>query len=209
MQKNHILNEGYNTSDLISHSLGAYIFVNKKKYLDLSNCAGSQILGHNSVLIKNWFDELNKKKISNYANPNIYALEFGNTLKKIFPNFSKFIFCNSGSESIMKALRICRAITKKEIIINTTGSWHGSLNETLYNTNKNFKNFRLSDGLPSDTKNNIKFIPYGNITISTEILDKFKKKICCILIEPIQGSLPDIQNLKYIKFLQDYSKKII
>ena len=207
MQKNHILNEGYNTSDLISHSLGAYIFVNKKKYLDLSNCAGSQILGHNSVLIKNWFDELNKKKISNYANPNIYALEFGNTLKKIFPNFSKFIFCNSGSESIMKALRICRAITKKEIIINTTGSWHGSLNETLYNTNKNFKNFRLSDGLPSDTKNNIKFIPYGNITISTEILDKFKKKICCILIEPIQGSLPDIQNLKYIKFLQDYSKK--
>ena len=72
---------------------------------------------------------------------------------------------------------------------------------------KNFKNFRLSDGLPSDTKNNIKFIPHGNIAVSTKILDKFKKKICCILIEPIQGSLPDIQHLEYIKFLQDYSKK--
>jgi len=207
MQESYILNEGYNTQNLISHSSGAYIFIGKKKYLDLSNCAGSQMLGHNNQIIKNCLHELSKKKISNYANPNIHANEFGKTLKKINHNFSKFIFCNSGSESIMKALRICRAITKKEIIINASGSWHGSLNETLYNADKNLKNLSLSDGLPKDTKNKIKFIPYGNIQKSKKILDKFKSKACCILLEPIQGSLPNISNLKYIKFLQNYAKK--
>ena len=53
----------------------------------------------------------------------------------------------------MKALRICRAITKKEIIINASGSWHGSLNETLYNADKKLNNISLSEGLPKDTKN--------------------------------------------------------
>lgn len=207
MQESYILNEGYNNQNLISHSSGAHIYFGNKKYLDLSNCAGSQILGHNNLIIKSCLKELYKKKISNYANPNIQADEFGRTLKKVVPNFSKFIFCNSGSESIMKALRICRAITKKEIIINASGSWHGSLNETLYNADKKLNNLSLSDGLPKDTKNKIRFIPYGDIKRSKKILDKFKSKICCILLEPIQGSLPNIENLKYIKFLQNYSKK--
>ena len=42
MQESNILNEGYNTKNLISHS-GAHIYF-AIKYLDLSNCAGSQIL---------------------------------------------------------------------------------------------------------------------------------------------------------------------
>lgn len=207
MQESYILNEGYNTKNLISHSSGAHIYIGNKKYLDLSNCAGSQILGHNNLIIKKCLKDLSKKKISNYANPNIYAWEFSKTLKKIFPSFSKFIFCNSGSESIMKALRICRAITKKEIVINASGSWHGSLNETLYNADKNLNNLSLSDGLPKDTKKKIKFIPYGYIQKSKKILDKFKSKTCCILLEPIQGSLPNIANLKYVRFLQNYAKK--
>ena len=136
MQESYILNEGYNSQNLISHSSGAHIYIRNKKYLDLSNCAGSQILGHNNLIIKKCLKDLSKKKISNYANPNIHAIEFSKTLKKVIPNFSKFVFCNSGSESIMKALRICRALTKKEIIINASGSWHGSLNETLYDLYK-------------------------------------------------------------------------
>ena len=82
-------------------------------------------------------ERLIKEKISNYANPNIHAIEFSKTLKKVIPNFSKFVFCNSDRESIMKALRICKSVNEKEIIINASGSWHGSLNETLYNADKN------------------------------------------------------------------------
>ena len=37
--------------------------------------------------------------------------------------------------------------------------------------------------------------------------NKFKSKICCILLEPIQGSLPNIENIRYIEFLQNYAKK--
>ena len=207
MKKSYILNEGYEGTKIITKSYGSHIFINKKKYIDLSNCAGSQILGHNNKVILNSLSQLNVKKISNYANPNIYALEFSKTLKKIFPEFSKFIFCNSGSEAVMKGLRICRELTGNEIIINVSGSWHGSLNETLYKTNRSLDSIKISDGLPYYSKKNIKFIPYGNILQSEKILKKYKNKICCILMEPVQGALPTIEKIKFIKFLEQYSRK--
>ena len=207
MQQNIILNEGYSNKKYISSGKGPFIFISNKRFIDLANCAGSQILGHNNKIIKNIYSKLISKNISNFASPNIHAVNFSKTLKILFPSFSKFIFCNSGSEAIMKGLRICRSISKNEIIINASGSWHGSVNETLFKPNKKLQVSNLSDGLPRYSKKNIKFVPYGNIKDTKKVLDKYKKKIACILIEPIQGSLPTVEHLNYIKFLEKYSKK--
>lgn len=207
MQEINILNEGYNYGKLASISKGSIIKINNKSYIDLSYSAGSIILGHSNKIFKKILNEISKKNISNYAFPNIYAKKFSTSLKKIFPNHKKFIFCNSGSEAVIKGIRICRAISKKKIIINTSGSWHGSVNETLYTSNKNHKPIKLSDGLPKHTKNELRFIPYGDKKKSKKILDTYKNKISCILIEPIQGALPSSDNLDYIKFLYTYAKK--
>ena len=49
--QNFIKNEGYSKlSNLFSSGNGSDIFINKKKFLDLSLCAGSILLGHNSKI---------------------------------------------------------------------------------------------------------------------------------------------------------------
>ena len=48
-------------------------------------------MGHNNLIIK-MSERLIKEKISNYANPNIHAIEFSKTLKKVIPNFSNLYF---------------------------------------------------------------------------------------------------------------------
>ena len=207
MQELNILNEGYNYGKLASTSKNSKIKINNRFFIDLSFSAGSILLGHNNKIFKKIINELLKKNISNYAFPNIYANKFSKTLKKIFPFYKKFIFCNSGSEAIMKGIRICRAVSKKKIIVNTSGSWHGSVNETLYTSTVNYKPIKLSDGLPANTRNDLKFIPYGDKNKTKKILDKYKSRICCILIEPIQGALPTDKNLEYIKFLSNYANK--
>ncbi len=204
---NYLLNEGYHlNNDIIHKGKGSKIFINNKEILDLSFCAGSLILGHSSKIFKKSLNEIVNKNISNFASKNLYAVKFAGTLKKLFPKYDKFIFCNSGTEAIFKSLRLTRAITKKNLIISVSGSWHGSVNELLFTPNKNLKNTDLSAGLKSSDKKNIKFIPYNDIEKSKKILDKYKKKIMCIIIEPIQGCLP-ISAKKYLNFLNDYSKK--
>ena len=111
---NYLLNEGYdNLNNLFTSGVGSNIFINNKKYLDLSLCAGSHILGHNPKIFQKSIKELTRFGISNFAAKNTHAVELSKTLKKILPQYSKFIFCNSGTEAVMKSLRIARAVTKK------------------------------------------------------------------------------------------------
>ena len=106
----------------------------------------------------------------------------------------------------MKSLRIARAVTKKNIIISVTGSWHGSTSELLYTNNNKLESVELSSGLDLNFKNNLKFIPYNDIQASEITLNKYKKQIMCVIVEPIQGCLP-IEAKKFLKFLDNYCKK--
>ena len=204
---NFLLNEGYDDlNDLFTSGEGSNIYINKKKYLDLLLCAGSLILGHNPIVFQKSVKNILRLGISNFAAKNKYAVEFSKTLKGIFPEYEKFVFCNSGTEAVMKSLRIARAVTKKNIIISVTGSWHGSTSELLYTNNNKLGNEELSSGLDLNFKKNLKFIPYNDVKRSEIILNKYKKQIMCVIIEPIQGCLP-VDAKKYLTFLNNYCKK--
>ena len=205
---NHLLNEGYkNSSHIFDRAIGSKVFIKNKEFIDLSFSAGSLILGHQSRVYKDSLKQLLKRKISILAAPNKQAVEYSKILKKIFPSFSKFIFCSTGSEAVMKSIRLAKALTKKDLIISVSGSWHGSNDKTLFTPNqKNLFPIPMSDGLSKFDQSNIKFIPYNDKKKSIKILKKYQKKICCIIIEPIQAGLPDATSVDYLKFLDKFSK---
>lgn len=206
--KNYILNEGYgNTKIYFERAYKDKIYSKNKKFIDLSNCAGSIMLGHNHSYFKKSLKDYINKKISNFAHPNEHAINFSKTIRKIFPTFNDIIYCNSGTEAVIKSLRISRAINKKKFIVSVSGSWHGSVDQLLFTPDKNLKPHPLSAGLTNAALKNIYFIPYGDIETSKKILDKIKRNINCLIIEPIQASLPSKNPLKYLKFIEKYCKK--
>ena len=207
LKNKYIFNEGYEAKNLLfSRGYGSNIYIDKKKYIDLSLCAGTNLLGHSPQIFKKTLAKIPKKNISNFAAKNLYAHKYSNTLKRIFPNYSKFIFCNSGTEAVFKSLRIARAITGKNLIISVSGSWHGSVNELLFTPNKKMQNVSLSEGLEHQSKKNVKFIPYNNIELSEKILKKYQKKIMCVILEPVQGCLPILAK-NYLNFLSNFCQK--
>ena len=205
---NIILNEDYKDNKILfDKGEGDKIFFKNKAYIDLSNCAGSLILGHNSNVFKKSLKLYLNKKISIFAHPNTHAINFSKNIKKIFPNFSKIIFCNSGTEAVMKSLRLSKSLNKKNLIVNVVGSWHGSVDKLLFYPNKYLKPQKLSDGLSLDDKKKLIYIPYNDIEKSNKILNKFKNDINCIIIEPIQACLPLDNVENYLKFLERFCKK--
>ena len=144
--------------------------------------------------------------MSLFAHPNIFADKLQKK-SNIFLIVLIMLFCNSGTESVLKSFRICRALNNKKGVISTTGSWHGSVDQTLYLPNKKLEPIPLSSGLKNSEKKNIKFIPYNDIKKTKKILDKYKNKINCLIIEPVMGSLPIENCKKYLKFLENYCKK--
>ena len=205
---NLILNEGYkNNSNLFEKGIKDKIYIKNKSFIDLSNCSGSLLLGHNHKVFKNAIKEYSKNDLSIFSHPNSHAVNFSKNIKKKFNWFDKILFCNTGSEAITKALRICRSLNNKKLIVNATGSWHGSVDQFLFFPDTKLQTTTLSDGLKINDKKNLIFIPYNNLEITKKILFKNKKYINSIFIEPVQGCLPlhDIQD--YLKFLRDFCNK--
>ena len=205
---NIILNEGYKDYKILfERGENDKIFFKNKAYIDLSNCTGSLILGHNSNIFKKSLKLYLKKKISIFAHPNTHAINFSKNIKKNFPSFSRIIFCNSGAEAVLKSLRISKSLNKKKLTVNVTGSWHGSVDQLLFYPNKYLKPQKLSDGLSLDDKKKLIYIPYNDIEKSSKILNKFKNDINCIIIEPIQACLPLGNTKNYLKFLENFCNK--
>ena len=205
---NFILNEGYQkTKVFFDEGYKDKIIHQGKAYIDLSNCAGSLILGHNSKVYKEILKKYLKINGSNFAHPNNYAVDYSKTIKKIFPGFEKIIFCNSGTEAVTKALRISKTLNKKEYIVSAIGSWHGSVDSLLFKPDSKLRPQFLSDGLSNNDKKKIIFIPYNDIEASRKILNKNKNKINSIIIEPIQACLPLNNSKEYLKFLRNFCNK--
>tara|TARA_B110000858_G_scaffold186451_1_gene229671 strand:- start:219 stop:1439 length:1221 start_codon:yes stop_codon:yes gene_type:complete len=203
---NFLYNENPSNKIKASKANGKYIYIGTKKLLDLSYASGSLLLGHTSSVYKKSLNDL-KNIGSNYSLINNFVEHYSLTLKKIYPEYSKFIMCATGTESNMKALRIARAITKKNKIAMVSGSWHGSVDELLYSSkdSKCTKQNSLSNGLTN--KKNTIVIPYNDFDISKKILEKNKKNIAILMIEPIQQSMPLEKSEQYVKLVFNYCKK--
>ena len=206
--KNLILNSQYKSPKyFFNKAKGDLIFLDKKRIIDLSFCSGAILLGHNHPVFKKSIKEYLNNNYSIFSHPNTQAIKLSRTIKKFFPNFEKIIFCNTGSESVIKALRVSRTINSKKKIVSVAGSWHGSSDQTLFSPNKNFNPLPISAGLKESDRKRLIYIPYNNIEHAKKILNKHKKNINCIIIEPVMGCLPINDPIIYLKFLEKYCLK--
>ena len=80
-------------------------------YIDTTMGSGAQIIGHNNSLIREIGKQIEKGTI--YTIPNCHTNEVNGYLKEyINPDFDeRYIFCNSGTEANMRAIRLARAYT--------------------------------------------------------------------------------------------------
>ena len=137
----------------IEHANKNNIFIGSKKYFDLSLHSGVLLLGHNHPIFLKTLKEIISQKISlsNIKSDNINKIL--SLIKFYFKSAYKLIFCTTGSESVIKTIRICKSITKnKNKIFLVSGGWHGSVDQTLFHSNKSLNPMPLSSGLDKNIK---------------------------------------------------------
>lgn len=148
-------------------------------YIDTTMGSGVQIIGHNNPLIKEIIKQVEQGTI--YTVPNIHTKTVNSYLKEhINPSFyDEYIYCSSGTEANMRAIRLARAYTGKDIIGRFHGGWHGGLDGFLDEHPDN-------KGIPKDTNNLFRVLPYNDETCFNLI----NSDMAAVIIEPVQGSNP-------------------
>jgi glutamate-1-semialdehyde 2,1-aminomutase len=170
-----------------------YYVINEKgdKLIDTTMGSGAQIIGHGNELIKKIAKQINKGTI--YTIPNVHTKKVNKLLKNhINPDFhEEYIYCNSGTEANMRAIRLARAYTGKSLIGRFHGGWHGGLDGFL-------EEHPCNKGVPLEINNLFKVLPYND----DSCFDMIDSNMAAVIIEPVQGSNPRSDIKKFLKKLR-------
>ena len=184
----------YNTSNygvLFNKGKGIYLFDNiNEKYYDLSMGSGVHILGHsNKKIIKAIKQQSSNIIVSQRNNKNNSVLN--NLVNRYTPkHINNYVFSNSGSEAIQRAVRLSRAATSKMKIASLHTGWHGVNDITIYKGTGVDNTHKLS-------------IP--GIDNAVEYIHRHHDKLAAFIIEPIQQTDPTCK-LELLKNIESVCK---
>lgn len=100
-------------------------------------------------------------------------------------------FQTSGSAAVARAIRLARAITKREKVAVVGSFWHGSDNEFLFKKNKN----QISSGVPISHQSEVVWFEDVEDFLNHKKLESF----AALLVEPYQGADPSISMLNSLR----------
>lgn len=178
--------------------------VDSNKYVDYWMGHWSLVLGHAA---KQVLPKVREQVSSGwmYGVVNKNTVELSESISKAVPVAEKIRYASTGTEATMYAVRLARAATGKKIIAKIDGGWHGYTSDLLKNVNWPF-NESESSGLTDEE--HIISLPYNDLEKSLEILNRARKEIAGIIVEPVLGGGGCIPATKeYLTGLQEFTKK--
>ncbi|WP_028035286.1 hybrid non-ribosomal peptide synthetase/type I polyketide synthase [Chelativorans sp. J32] len=113
-------------------------------------------------------------------------------------------FCNTGSEAVMAAMRVARAVTGREKIVVFGNDYHGQFDEVLVKgrtRNGTPVALPIAPGIPASSLSNMVVLPYG----SPESLDWIRanaEEIAAAIIEPVQSRHPELRPVEFVRELR-------
>jgi amino acid adenylation domain-containing protein len=110
-------------------------------------------------------------------------------------------FCNTGSEAVMAAMRLARAVTGNDRIVVFANDYHGQFDEVLVKGRSKAGNpvaLPIAPGIPSGSVSNMTVLKYGE----PESLDWIRANavdLAAVIVEPIQSRHPELQPREFVR----------
>jgi len=188
-------------------SEGPYIYdIDDNEYIDLTMGFGSILFGHNYLPVRKAIEKQLKK---NWSVGPISPLAgiLSNEISKA-TGVERVAFFNSGTEAVMVAMRIAKAITKKKYVVFFKGSYHGTFDSLLSLKNDPVTNLakEIVPGVTQSMLNESYLLEYGSEE-SLDFIKKNKDEIAAILTEPVQSRNPVFQPREYLHELRKITEE--
>lgn len=139
-------------------------------------------------------------------------LELAKLIVDNIPHIERIRFVNSGTEAVMTAIRLARAVTGKNLIIKFDGCYHGHTDSMLVAAGSGLitqnEQTTNSGGLTHSLLKETLVLPLNNEDELRNIFKKYGDQIACAIIEPMpanSGLLP--QRKEFLKELEILCKE--
>ncbi|MFN0127474.1 MAG: amino acid adenylation domain-containing protein [Verrucomicrobiales bacterium] len=121
-----------------------------------------------------------------------------------FSGQDRVAFSNTGSESLMAALRVARTVTGRDKVVMFAGAYHGIFDEVLTRplvVDGELRAIPIAPGIPESAQANIIVLEYGQPE-SLEIIRRHGPELAAVLVEPVPSRRPDIAPVAFVQELR-------
>lgn len=187
---------------------GSQLFdVDGNEYIDYLLCYGALITGHAHPKVNEAVISFLQSSGAVFGAPHELELAMAQKLCELFPSIDMARFTNSGLEATLLAIRLAKAMTRKQKVAKFEGHYHGGYDQMLISVNPdvsvagnetNPRSVPDSKGISNYDLEHTIVLPFNNITETEQILRKHKDELAAVILEPIQGGfIPADEHFMY------------
>lgn len=175
--------------------------IDGNEYIDLVNGYGQTMFGHSPDFVTAALSaQLNDGFPIGPQSP--LAGEVAALVSELTGN-ERVTFCNTGSEAVMAAMRVARAVTGRDRVVVFAGDYHGQFDEVLVKAGGNPARGALpvAPGIPDESVANMTVLPYGD-PASLDWIEANGETIAAVLVEPVQSRHPLLRPQAFLQRLR-------
>ncbi|MBC7690584.1 MAG: amino acid adenylation domain-containing protein [Methylotenera sp.] len=169
--------------------------IDGNEYIDLTCGFGSNLFGNSASFIAEAVQAQLKK---GYEIGPQHPLT--GTCARLFcelTGLDRAVFCNTGSEAVLGAMRLARTVTGRDLIVTFNGSYHGIVDEVIVRSGRNLKSLPAAPGIPTSAVENILVLDYGTDE-ALRVIRERASEIAAVMVEPVQSRRPDFQPREFL-----------
>ena len=178
----------------IATAKGAWLTdVDDHKLLDLSMGFGAMLVGHLNPVIVEKVKEALDRTGTLFVTPSPTATEVAERFQARF-HLDRLRFTNSGTESLMYAVRTARAYTGRKAIIKIEGGYHGGY-DALQVSVKPSVDEAGPEGAPTPVvpfeveAGTVYVVPYNDLDYLTGMIEAHASEVAAVVMEPVLENL--------------------
>lgn len=176
--------------------------IDGNEYIDITMGFGVHLLGHNPPAVQAAMSEMVQKGVA--VGP--LSRDAGEVAELVaeLAGVDRVAFLNTGSEAVMVALRLVRAVSGKNKVAVFSGAWHGSFDGVIatgYSSGAEVVTYPLAPGTTQGAVDDIIMLRYGDAA-AFETINHYRDELAAVLVEPVQSRNPSLQPKEFVQQLR-------
>lgn len=178
--------------------------IDGNEYIDFTMGFGVHLFGHAPEFLQSAIERELKRSLELGARSPLVG-EVAERFARM-TGLDRVAFSNTGTEAVMTAMRLARAVTGRDIIVMFTHSYHGHSDGTLAAANPDGGTDAIAPGVPAGSVENILVLDYGS-DAALETIRILGPSLAAVIVEPVQSRNPSLQPAAFLKELRSITKQ--
>jgi len=173
---------------VVERAEGARIWdVDGNEYIDFVLSWGPLVLGHAPRVVLDALEETMRRGTS-FGIPTELEVRLAELIVQRMPHLEMLRFVSSGTEATMSAIRVARAVTKRDVILKFDGCYHGHADSFLVKAGSGVATLGLpnSPGVPDALARLTITAPFNDLGVVERAL--VENEVAAVIVEPVVGN---------------------